>query len=195
MISGIAAVVEKDGFGPTGSILLISPEEPKFWGIFSRSPEYLDGRVNPMDRWSKRVLNALAIETDARALFPSDGPPFAPFYTWAVRSGRFWASPISFLVHEKAGLFTSFRGALLVDDTISVANTPKPCSTCAAPCKTACPVNAFANGYDVDACKSHLATPEGADCMTQGCRARRACPVGAGKRLPSQAQFHMESFL
>jgi len=44
-------------------------------------------------------------------------------------------------------------------------------------------------------CKTYLATDAGKSCMTNGCAARRACPVGAKRRLPAQAAFHMEAFL
>jgi hypothetical protein len=41
-----------------------------------------------------------------------------------------------------------------------------------------------------------LETKEGEDCMTLGCRARRACPVGREfTYVPDQAGFHMRAFL
>lgn len=195
MVSGIAPLDPKDGFGKNGSALLISPDEPAFWDIYKTSTEASDNRPDPMDRWSKRVLMGLAADTQARAIFPSDGPPYPPFFTWALRSGSFWSSPISLLVHETAGLFTSFRGALLIEDSFETATHQSPCTTCAAPCKTACPVEAFASGYDVDACKTNLRFGDAANCLSQGCNARRACPVGQNRRIPEQSAFHMESFL
>ncbi len=65
------------------------------------------------------------------------------------------------------------------------------------PCLNACPVGAFSvSGYDVAACASHLETDAGADCMDLGCRARRACPVGAEHAYgPEQASFGMRAFL
>jgi hypothetical protein len=48
----------------------------------------------------------------------------------------------------------------------------------------------------VAACVGHLETPAGAECMAEGCRARRACPVGTDYRYePAQAAFHMRAFL
>lgn len=178
-----------------GILHLIGPDEPAFWPIFSASPEYRDSAAHPLDRWSKRVLSSVADTHQGEAFFPFGGQPYQPFQTWATRSGRFWPSPIGFLVHDTAGLFASFRGAILLENAApQPAATQKPCDSCAAPCKTACPVDAFANGYDVAACKAHLATAQGADCMALGCRARRACPVGVGNRLPAQASFHMKAF-
>lgn len=176
------------------SIVLVGPDEPAFWPVFTQSPEYADGEPDPLDRWSRRVLTQIAAEIGADPIFPFGGPPYEPFFTWAINSGRFWASPIGFLVHDEAGLFASFRGALRLPLKRQQHLTTKPCETCTRPCATACPVDAFRNGYDVGACKTHLEKPEGADCMALGCRARRACPVGQGNRRPAQAAFHMKAF-
>ncbi|SFR96934.1 ferredoxin [Yoonia litorea] len=177
------------------TITLLGPDEPAFWAIFTQSTEYQDGAPDPMDRWSLRVIGDLAETLGAEPLFPFGGPPYAPFYSWAVASGRFWPSPIGFLVHDDAGLFASFRGALRWNQPVSAGETTQPCQQCHAPCKTACPVDAFADGYDVDACKAYVRSSEGRDCRINGCLARRACPVGAGKRLAAQSAFHMEAFL
>ena len=194
-VAGQTATIESDGLPDAGTILLISPNEPTFWDHFKASAEFQDGKPDAMDRWSKATLDPIAQRHGCQALFPSDGPPYPPFYSWALRTGRHWASPIAFLIHETAGLFTSFRGALFVPQTLPEKNAPeKPCNTCPKPCETACPVDAFADGYDVTACKSFLPTDAGADCMQNGCKARRACPVGQGLRIPEQAQFHMEAF-
>ena len=178
------------------TITLIGPDEPAFWPIFEASPEYRDGAADPMDRWSRRVITHVASALDAEALFPFGGPPYAPFFTWAKASGRFWASPINFLVHDTAGLFVSFRGAIRWQELATGTQAASPCQTCAdQPCATACPVGAFDDGYDVAACKAHVMSDAGTDCRTRGCLARRACPIGQGNRMPAQAAFHMEAFL
>jgi hypothetical protein len=58
-------------------------------------------------------------------------------------------------------------------------------------------VGAFSRGaYDVAACVGHVESVAGADCMDFGCRARRACPVGAEYAYsPEQASFTMRAFL
>ena len=194
-ILGHCPATPEDGLGE-GTLVLIGPDEPAFWPIFHASPEAQDGETDPLDRWSRRVLTKIATNTGGVPYFPFGGEPYRPFYTWALRTGRIWASPIGFLVHETAGLFVSFRGAILLPITAAAQATQSPCDTCTDhPCKTSCPVGAFDDGYDVAACKSHLATPSGADCMTTGCRARQACPVGQGNRRPAQAAFHMKAFL
>ena len=177
-----------------GTIVLLGPDEPDFWPVFTQSVEYNDGAADPLDRWSRRVIDKVAADHGGVAYYPFGGAPYRPFYTWALRTGRAWASPIGFLVHDVAGLFASFRGAIWLPDARSAVTATQPCVTCDAPCKSVCPVDAFSQGYDVAACKSYLNTDAGASCLTKGCQARRACPVGAGRRLDVQAAFHMEAF-
>lgn len=194
-ISGSFSITPADHLPrDTGSLVLISPDEPAFWPHFTSSPEYRDGAAHPMDRWSRRIGTMLEQDFAACALYPFGGPPFQPFHRWALRSGQAFASPIGFLVHAQAGLFISYRMALLVPWHRQVVSGTRPCDDCSQPCLTACPVGAFAAGYDVAACKGHLHDPAGAACMGAGCAARRACPVGTGRRLPAQAAFHMEHF-
>ncbi len=198
LILGHLATTAADTLPADHTIVLIGPDEPRFWEVFSTSPEMSDGQSNPMDRWSTRVLQGIADSSAGQALFPFGKPPFLPFFTWALRSGRFWTSPIGFLVHDTCGLFVSFRGALLLPGRPDrpAPNLASPCDTCTGtPCATACPVGAFASGYDVAACKDHVRSVSGTDCKTRGCLARRACPVGQHRRTHAQSAFHMEAFL
>lgn len=179
-----------------GAALLLSPDEPDFWWIFTASPEYADGRPDPMDRWSKRVIGAWADDLGARAVFPSDGPPYPPFAAWALASGRCFSSPVGMLVHDRMGLFVSFRGAVLLNEPPPARPaSPSPCTDCARPCLSACPAGAFTPAYAPDRCHAHLDRPEGQDCLSMGCRVRRACPISQGcGRLPSQSAWHMKAF-
>ena len=94
------------------TLVLLGPQEPGFWASFTQSPEYRDTLPDPMDRWSRRILDALAGRLGARAFYPFGTTPPHPFYTWAKASGRAWPSPVQFLVHDTAGLWLSYRGAL-----------------------------------------------------------------------------------
>lgn len=189
----VGALHPEDG----GTLILLGPDEPEFWKTFKTSVEFADNQADPLDRWSKRVIGGLADRFDAEAIFPSDGPPYPPFLYWALESGRCWPSPVNLLVHDKAGLFLSFRAALKLTEEIELpkVTSRSPCSYCLGPCITACPVMAFASGeYDVAACKAHIETPAGNDCY-QGCKVRRACPVSQTYgRLEEQSEFHMKAF-
>ena len=180
------------------TLLLLGPLEPAFWPTFTQSDEWQDGQPDPMDRWSTRVIGDWAEELGARAVFPFGGPPYLPFFSWATRTGRIHVSPIMLLVHDQAGLFVSFRGALALPYHVDLPDPPaNPCSTCEdKPCRTACPVDAFdGSAYDVPACKEYLDTDDGEECMTNGCAARRACPVsGRYPRISEQSAYHMTMF-
>ena len=67
------------------------------------------------------------------------------------------------LVHNKKGLFISFRGALGIYEYIKSPNGLQDvCTSCEKPCLTVCPVNALnQNGYDVARFKDYLNTPVG----------------------------------
>ncbi len=182
----------------TGTLLLFGPKEPGFWPHILSQPEYIDQAPDPLDRWSKRVITDLAAQFGAQPLFPFGGPPYQPFIAWAKRSGRAWASPVTLLVHDVAGLFVSYRGALALPDRIDLPLAPaSPCVSCTSqPCRTACPVGALTDaGYDLDRCHAYLDTPEGEDCMKFGCAVRRSCPVSTTSgRLAEQSAFHMKAF-
>jgi len=199
--AGDAAAVHLEllGAAPEGdaTILLLGPREPGFWQAFCASPEYTDGAPDPLDRWSKRVVGALATHWEGDALFPSDGPPYPPFIAWALASGRVWQSPVGLLVHDRQGLWLSFRGAVRLPRLLDLGSGANPCTNCTEqPCRIACPVDALtADSYDVDACRGYLDTAAGEDCRTRGCAARRACPVGqAYGRNERQSRFHMRAF-
>ena len=56
------------------------------WEAFSGSRFLADGRPDPLDRWSKSIGDALAQAHGGVAVYPSDGPPYAPFQQWARRA-------------------------------------------------------------------------------------------------------------
>ena len=183
------------------SVLLFGFVGAAQWPVFAASPEAADGLPHPLDRWSRRVLTALAARFGATSLFPFDGPPYWPFQQWARRAEALHPSPIGLLIHPRYGLWHSYRGALGFSEALALPElkpAPSPCDSCSGRwCLKGCPVGAFSPaGYDVAACVAHLRNAAGADCMGQGCRARRACPVGAEHAYgPEQANFHMRAFL
>ncbi len=189
--------LEPDELPGYTSLVLLGPAGPGFWPHVTAAPEFADGAPDPLDRWSRRVIGALARDLGARAVFPFDGPPWPPFTGWARRSGRAWPSPAGLLVHDTTGLMLSYRGALALPHRIDLPHAAaRPCDTCEGqPCRTACPVGALSpDGYDVPACKADLDRP-GNDCMARGCAVRRACPLSRGAgRAEAQSAFHMGYF-
>jgi len=202
LLGGFAVAEGEAGFSAgTRTLLLLGPAEPGFWAHLTAQPEWTqsqdEGQPDPVDRWSRRVIGQLACDLGAKALFPFGGPPYHPFYQWALRTGRVWESPVRLLVHAEQGLMVSFRGALALKESLDLPHPAlRPCDTCPAPCLTACPAGALTEtGYDVPGCHAFLDRPEGKDCMTGGCLVRRACPVTqAYARLPEQSAYHMRQF-
>jgi hypothetical protein len=167
------------------AIVLVGAAGAHGWSAFANSPEARDRAADPLDRWSRRVIGALATALGARALYPFGGPPHRPFQRWAMRAEAVNVSPLGLLIHPDYGLWHSYRGALAFAEPIAMpARDPRP-------------VGAFgADGYDVGACAAHLRRPAGLACMDGGCLARRACPIGAPyAHDPAQAAFHMRAFL
>lgn len=181
----------------TQTLLLLGPDEPGFWDRLKRAPEF--NTPDPVDRWSTRVISALASEFAATPLFPFGGPPYQPFISWAFRTGRVFQSPVSLMIHDTAGLFLSFRGALALREKLTlpqIAST-SPCDVCTSkPCLAACPAGALTqDGYDVPACHDFLDQADGKSCLNGGCHVRRSCPVSQSYgRLAQQSAHHMRYF-
>lgn len=217
-LATVAAAVEPHGLAAHGAfdlddgerrgalagaatIVLLGLDGRRGWAAFPASPEALDGGPDPLDRWSRRVVDALATELGARALYPFGGPPHWPFQRWAMRAEPMHVSPLGLLIHPTEGLWRGYRGALAFAEPLALpprAAAPSPCETCQTrACLSACPVGAFTGaGYDVAACVALLEGPAGRACMEGGCLARRACPVGADRaHAPAQGAFHMRAFL
>jgi hypothetical protein len=204
---GFTAKFAASGLIPRGiathegqSVLLIGHAGSSIWPHFtawlakqSPLPE------NSLDTWSREIITAAAAEIGGHAVFPSD-EPYLPFQQWAIEAEGLSPSPLGILIHPVYGLWHAYRGAILLADSALSAPSEKlshPCDTCVEkPCLRTCPVNAFSDdGYDVAGCRSHLKTEAGQTCMTGGCLARLACPIGREfTYVPWQMQFHMAAF-
>jgi len=183
-----------------GTLVTIGNAGPALWARFVASPLARE-RGDPLNRWTRSVVERAAAALGATALFPFTGPPYLPFQRWAQRAAAVWPSPIGLLIHPEYGLWHAYRAALALVERPPLEPPdprPRPCDACAEqPCLDTCPVGAFTGvSYDVRACAAHLRTPAGHDCVALGCRARRACPVGRPYTYePAQARFHMSAFL
>lgn len=199
ILGGFACAEGEPGLpAGTATLLMLGPGAG-FWPHLTAQPEWQDGAPDPVDRWSRRAVGRIACDLGAKALFPFGGPPWHPFYAWALRTGRVWESPVRLLVHDAQGLWVSFRGALALKDPLALPQAPAepPCAACAGqPCRSACPAGALVPaGYDLDRCHGFLDTGPGADCLARGCAVRRACPVSQGyDRMPEQSAYHMGQF-
>lgn len=204
VLVGAFAPTEEDGVPQmageraAGAVAIIGSAGPDFWRtVRGKLP---DG-AHPLDRWTRATLEELAARYRAGALFPFGGPPHLPFQRWAQRADpHLQPSPLGLLIHPEYGLWLGLRGALLFGESLEMPEqdaVDSPCLTCSdKPCLSTCPVGAFRPGrYEVPDCLAYLATLSGQPCMTLGCAARRACPVGrAYAHLPEQAQLHMRAF-
>lgn len=190
--------------GPSGrlarSVVLVGHAGGEMWPHFSRWREaQAEDRRDPLDTWSKQAIWAVAERFSARAVFPSDRP-YLPFQQWAIRAEGLKPSPLGILIHPRYGLWHAFRGALLIPEIVPlppVEETIHPCAACSSkPCLNACPVDAFSDGaFAVERCCTHLQSEAGSRCMTEGCLARNACPVGAQWRYTAEQQaFHQKAF-
>jgi hypothetical protein len=189
------------GGNASASLVLLGNIGGSIWPAFSASPERGDGKPHSLDRWTRRIVDAIAAAVGAEPLYPFGGPPWHPFQRWAQRAEPVLPSPVGVLIHPDLGLWHAYRGALAFGERLAVpgfAAQPRPCVSCAKrPCLSTCPVNAFtAQGYDVAACRRHVASIEGTECRMRGCLARRACPIGRSQAYPrDEMAFHMAAFL
>ena len=195
------AVPPFDDGGSVRTVVLLGSIGHRQWADFVSSPEYADGAADPLDRWSRRVIDTLATACDGLGLFPSQGPPWMPFQRWARRAEPLHPSPLGLLIHPEYGLWHAYRGALGLRPRLgrpAPPDNPSPCDSCSAkPCLSACPVQAFSvSGYDRSRCVGHVGSASGSECFSDNCRARHACPVGAQHRYTrEQSEFHMRAFL
>jgi epoxyqueuosine reductase len=181
--------------------LVLLGTDARFWEVFSTTTEAMDRQPHPIDRYSQRVVPQIADITGAVDIaYPFGGPPYAPFIAWAKATGEAFDSPTGMLVHIRAGLMISYRGALIFDgeQPLTKPAVVHPCTTCTGrPCEDACPVEALSTEhfYDVPVCKEYLGTHAGETCMTQGCAVRRACPISKRFDRPeAQSAYHMRQF-
>ncbi|MDR3496649.1 MAG: ferredoxin [Ancalomicrobiaceae bacterium] len=181
------------------TLVLLGWPASDHWRIFTSSPEYADRTPNPLDRWTRRVVDALATDVGATPLYPFGGPPWQPFQAWAQRAGIARPSPIGLLIHPRYGLWHSYRAALAFARPVVLSPSEPadhPCDSCRdKPCLSACPVEAYGQtSFAVADCRTYV-TAHPADCLAVGCHSRDACPVGRGYRYgPEQIAFHQRAF-
>jgi hypothetical protein len=184
------------------------------WAHFQSSPLAHDGLPHPLDRWSRQIGDALALQFGGAALYPFDGPPlqpnYHPFQQWASRCEAVFPSPLMLRLHPQHGLWHAYRFALALptvdaDDRAACSQhidaaqeDENPCLRCVEqPCLHACPVQAYdGQAFAIERCRDHVRHAADQQCLSGGCLARNACPVAPQLRYaPAQARFHMQAFL
>ena len=197
ILRGTFALQPDDGLGE-GGLVMVGNAGGAMWTAFA---PHIDEDRNPLDRWTKRIIDPIAEQSGARAIYPFDRP-HPPFQRWAKRAEGLHSSPLGLLIHAEYGLWHAYRAALVFPemiDGLTSTDMPaaSPCELCLEkPCLSACPVDAFSPGdYDIPACASYLSSPAGEGCKSAGCAARNACPVGPEFRYcDPQIRFHMAAF-
>lgn len=181
----------------TETVVIVGNVGGRMWPAFAAGRR---DEPDPLDAWTRRVLRPIAAGFGAEFVHPSD-EPFQPFQQWAQHADDVSPSPIGLLVHPDHGLWHAYRGAFLlptaVDGLPPVGVAEPPCLTCVGrPCLSTCPVDAFTEaGYDSVGCADHVRSGNEPACLTDGCAARRACPVGVSFHYgPDQMRFHMAAF-
>ena len=97
----------------TATLLLIGNAGPEMWYAFEKGRRRGTDRLND---WTRRVLSGVADRFGAAAIFPFDGPPYAPFFGWARQAEAVSESPIGMMIHPAYGLWLMAcvaRGACL----------------------------------------------------------------------------------
>lgn len=200
-VSGDDGVPDIGEGTPARSLVLFGNAGSSIWPTFSGSPEYADGEPDPLNRWSERIGRELAARWRGLALFPFGGPPYQPFLRWAGKAEGLRSSRLGMLLHPDYGLWHAYRFAIAFAEPVDgLEAQPAPaahaCDTCREqPCLSVCPVDAFdGERYAVEACFRYLQAHPDSPCR-RACRARDACPEGAGYRYdPDHAAFHMTQF-
>ncbi len=185
---------------PAKAVILIGNIGGAFWPHFQNWREDQPADLqNPLDTWSRKVIEEAAAGLDATFVSPSD-KPFMPFQQWAMRAEGLKPSPLGILMHPQWGLWHAYRGALLFDRPLGLARPDTVqhlCETCIdKPCLHACPVDAYsATGFEYQRCVTHVRGPTGEACRTHGCLDRNACPYGTEHRYPAEMQaFIMRAY-
>jgi len=128
------------------------------------------GKKNPLDTWTRGVLDDISASLDCPVVYPFEGPPYYPFQRWAVNTGLYFLSPLKLIISPHYGLWQGLRGALLFEEDFrppaDMHGETSPCETCRErSCLKTCPVSAFSEErYDVVGCARYLDSEPGKEC-------------------------------
>ncbi len=156
-------------------------------------PDHLRDEAHPLDTFVERTL----LRTDpnpARSQrwirCAATEPTEVDFRTLGLQAGLGHHSLLGLLLNPSFGPWMGIRLACFTTDALPIQGPlaqHSPCSTCSAPCMSACPAAAVSRvGWDLQRCSTfHF---ESSICESS-CEARRACPEG-GNHQYSDLQMH-----
>jgi hypothetical protein len=184
--------------GARGAVV-VGSGGPAFFDGFERVGfELADGAPNPLDRYTRRIVEGAVADVLGPAAiahavyFPfAGGAPLIPFQRIGRAAGIGPPGPLGLQIHPDYGPWWAYRALVVVEQPLSEA-TPlgDACAGCPAPCVAACPGGAVARpGFSVPACHAHRLRAE--PCRLS-CAARIACVRGPEHRYrDEELAFHM----
>jgi len=200
---GVLPIARYDAFVPAAwraaaelpgarSAVLLGAAGRALFAAFSRAPEF-DLARDPLDRYTRRVVETAAEPLAGRALFAFErrGERYADFVALGGAAGLGAPSRLGLLLHPEYGPWMSLRALLLLP--LELPETPalrdfEPCRGCPAPCSEACPGAAIAvDGFDIGRCAATRRRMPGCGLK---CDARRSCVLGGGQRYVELAEAH-----
>jgi ferredoxin len=185
--------------GAAGAVV-VGSGGPTFFARFAASPEAGDGAANPLDRFTRRAVEAEVaaalgpLGVGHGLAFPFAGTaPVIPFQRLGRAAGLGGPGPLGLQIHPVYGPWWAYRALVLVDVALPTAEPPGDgCAGCPAPCVSACPAGAVRlGGFSIPDC--HERRLEAEPCRLS-CAARIACIRGPVHRYSDEGlAFHMRA--
>jgi len=182
--------------------LIVGSGGRRFFDLFAQqAPERGDGRRDPLDRFTRRVVAAavaaalepLEVGYALRFPFLTEAGAHLPFQRLGRAAGLGAPGPLGLQIHPGYGPWWAYRALVVVDVPLPTQAPPgDACAGCPAPCVTACPAGAVqVSGFVTPAC--HARRLEAEPCR-RSCAARIACVRGPEHRYSDeQLAFHMDA--
>jgi ferredoxin len=178
-------------------VVVVGSGGPAFFDGFASSPFAGDGLRDPLDRYTRAV-----VEESARVAlgplgvahaehFPFVSAALIPFQRLGRAAGLGGPGPLGLQIHPVYGAWWAYRGLIVVDAALPAEVAPGDgCAGCPAPCVSACPAGAVQrSGFVVAACHARRLSAE--PCRLS-CAARIACIRGPEHRYSDEElAFHM----
>ena len=179
--------------------LVVGSGGPTFFDRFEAAGvEAVDGAPNPLDRYTRRVVDAAvtsvlgSLGVGHAVFFPFAGlSPLIPFQRLGRAAGVGPPGPLGLQIHPVYGPWWAYRALIVVDRALHTGpSLEDTCSGCPAPCVGACPGAAVSTaGFSIPACHAERLR---APACRLSCAARIACVRGPEHRYrDEELAFHM----